>query len=491
VWGDSGTVPASRDSTSPTFLIDASDRTMAVDLTRGRRNTSSWKSRSLSRHVKGGESGAAVPKTRYHAFDALRGLAMFLVIGLHSALGYIEQEIPGVLWCVRDAPTIPAFDWFCWWSMGISNPLYFTIAGFFAVGLYDARGFRAFLENRARRVAAPFLVAVVTVLPACLLAWVYGWLISGRCNWRQAVRLKFRDPAIQGERFGTAHLWFLEYLIVMLVAYAVLRWWYERRRTGEGPGWLVEAAGRLLRSRWSPFLLALPTTAVLWLGRQRVGIDAALDRHNSFLIDPVKFLHHGSFFLVGLGLYRLKDDLDRLAHRAPWYLAATVPVFAGRAWLLGWDWVTPWQGPWTVALAALGALFSWLAVFGAIGAAQRLFRQASPALSYLADSSYWIYLVHMPILGLIQGDLYLVPGHAIWKMPVALTLTLAIGLASYHCLVRYSAIGVGLHGRRLRPERPAHDLTASSEAESGPRRDARAAMVTEPTRRRRQAVRGQ
>src|SRR6478752_210937 len=79
-------------------------------------------------------------KPRYHAFDALRGMAMFLVIGLHAALGYIQHDIPGVLWCVRDAPTLPAFDWFCWWSMGISNPLYFTIAGFFAALLYDSRG---------------------------------------------------------------------------------------------------------------------------------------------------------------------------------------------------------------------------------------------------------------------------------------------------------------------------------------------------------------
>src|SRR5882757_924857 len=68
-------------------------------------------------------------KPRYHAFDALRGMAMFLVVGLHAALGYVTQDIPGVLWCVRDAPTAPAFDWFCWWSMGVSNPLYFTIAG--------------------------------------------------------------------------------------------------------------------------------------------------------------------------------------------------------------------------------------------------------------------------------------------------------------------------------------------------------------------------
>jgi peptidoglycan/LPS O-acetylase OafA/YrhL len=387
-------------------------------------------------------------RPRYHAFDALRGMAMFLVIGLHAALGYVEHDIPGVLWCVRDAPSLSVFDWFCWWAMGVSNPLYFTIAGFFAVLLYDSRGLRGFLTNRARRVAIPFLVGVVTVLPACLGAWICGWLVSGRCTWRQAVRLHFRDPAIQAERFGTGHLWFLEYLIVMLVAYGVIRLWIERR----GMGLILSRrlATFVLRSPWRPVLLALPTTLLLWISRYRVGIDAALDRHNSFLIDPVKMLHHASFFVVGVALYRLRHELERLIRPAPWYLVLSIPVFAGRAWLLQRDWASPLHGTSALALAVLGALFSWLIVFGLIGAALRLFRRPSPVLSYLADSSYWIYLVHMPVLGLIQVDLYRVSGHALWKAPVVLIGTLVVGFASYHCFVRHTAIGTGLHGRRDR-----------------------------------------
>ncbi len=400
----------------------------------------------------GATSGREADKPRYHAFDALRGLAMFLVVGLHAALGYVQHDIPGVLWCVRDAPTLPAFDWFCWWSMGVSNPLYFTIAGFFAVLLYDSRGFPGFLADRARRVAIPFLVGVLTVLPACLCAWVFGWLVSGRCTWHQAIRLRFRDPVIQSQRFGTAHLWFLEYLIVMLLAYSVARWWLSRRGVDRIP--YHRLANLLLGSPWGPVLLALPTTALLWISRQRGGIDASLDRHNSFLIDPVKLLHYASFFLVGLGLYQVRHELERLARPAPWYLALSVPVFVGRAWLLGRDWASPLHGAEALALATLGALFSWLMVFGAIGAALRLFRRSSPVLSYLADSSYWIYLVHMPILGLIQGDLFLVRGHALWKAPLVLVGTLAIGFASYQYLVRHTAIGVGPHGRRVRSGPP-------------------------------------
>jgi hypothetical protein len=373
---------------------------------------------------------------------------VFLVIGLHAALGYLQHDIPGVLWCVRDRPTSSLIDWFCWWTMGVSNPLYFTIAGFFAVLLYDARGLSGFLANRARRVAVPFLVGVITVLPLCLLAWIYGWLVSGRCSWRQARRLQFVDPMLQSQRMGTAHLWFLEYLLLMLALYGMARWWWARRRGDQSlsGGWVRW----LICSPLSPFLLALPTTLLLRISRLKVGVDAVLDRYNSFLIDPVKFLHHACFFLAGLLLYQARNELPRVARHAPLYLALAVPVFLFRGHLLMSDWASPLQGREAWELAAFGAIFSWLMVFGTIGGAWRIFRSPSPALSYLADSSYWIYLTHMPILGLVQGDLYQVHGHAFWKAPLVLATTLALGFGSYQTLVRHSVLGEALHGRRTR-----------------------------------------
>jgi peptidoglycan/LPS O-acetylase OafA/YrhL len=375
---------------------------------------------------------AEAARPRYHAFDALRAFAIFLVVGLHSALGYVGHDIPRVVWCIRDAPTSRIFDWFCWWSMGVSNPLYFTIAGFFAVLLYNARGFRGFVANRARRVLVPFVVAVATVLPLTLLVWIYGWVTAGRCTWRQARRIEFRDPVLQAERFGSGHLWFLEYLIVMLLAYAVARWLLDRR--AHARPFTTVLIDRVIRSAWAPFLLAIPSTVLLWVSRYRVGIDAALDRHNSFGISPDKMAHYAIFFLVGTGLYRARHEFERFARRGPLFLGLSFVVFVPRAWLLAKDWTKPLIGTESLALAVCGALFSWLVVFGFIGASLRLVRQTHPAIRYLAESSYWIYLVHMPILGLVQVDLYRVPGHAFWKAPLVLAITLAVGFASYHAV---------------------------------------------------------
>ena len=316
--------------------------------------------------------------------------------------------------------------------------------------LHDSKGAGGYLANRGRRVVVPFLVGLVTVVPACMAAWALGWLVSGRCTWREVIRISFRDRVLQSERFGPAHLWFLEYLIVMLLVYAVARRVIDGREAIVAV--LRRLAGRVVGSPWAPFLLAVPTTALLWVSRDQLGLDAATDRRNSFLINPLKLVHLASYFLVGVGLYSLRSELARIARPAPWYLILSIPVFVGRAWLLGRDQVEILQGVPALVLVASGALFTWLMIFGAIGAAHRVCRDPSSTLSYLADSSYWIYLVHMPILGLIESDLYLVPGHACWKALVVLVVTLATGFGSYQYLVRHSAIGAWLHGRRKRPE---------------------------------------
>jgi len=370
---------------------------------------------------------------------------MFLVVTLHAALAYTQVKVPRLLWAVRDPSPHLGFDVFCWWAMGVSLPLFFLIGGFFAAELYESRGLRRFVANRTERILVPSLAAGLTFLPLSFFAWAYGWLVSGQCTWREIRRMRFDEVKIQPDLYGPAHLWFLEYLVVMLAAYGLARTYVSALKPGPRPtGW----AERLFASPWKPLLLAVPTAALLWASRERVGLDAALDRHNTFLIDPLRLLHHGAFFAAGVWLQRFRNDLGRLARWGPLSLALSVPVFAGRAWLLRADWVRPLDGAWGVSLAVLAAVFAWLIVFGALGTAQRLFDRPRPVVRYLADSSYWVYLYHFPVVGLIQVDLYTVRLPTYVKFAVVLGLTLATGLASYQTLVRYTALGRWLHGRR-------------------------------------------
>src|SRR5207248_492785 len=190
--------------------------------------------------------------------DALRAATMFWVVVLHAALAYAQVPIPNLIWAVHDPVAHPAFDVLCWWTLGISSP-FFLMSGFFAAEIARARGPRAFLVNRLKRIVVPTLAAGLTILPATFFVWVGGWLISGQSTPREFLRMKFHAQGLQRNLFGPAHLWSLEYLAVLLAAFWVL---LELRRVlrwrWEGPARCADRVSRWLLSPWRPVLLAVP-----------------------------------------------------------------------------------------------------------------------------------------------------------------------------------------------------------------------------------------
>jgi glucans biosynthesis protein C len=402
-----------------------------------------------------GGSGSQDP--RYHGLDALRAVTMALVVVLHAALPYAVMPIPNLIWAVRDPAAHPAFDLLCWWTLGISSPFY-LMSGFFAVELVRGRGLRAFIVNRVQRIVGPFLAAGLTILPATFFVWTGGWLISGRCSLKEIERMRFYAKGYQRNLYGPAHLWSLEYLAIMLVVFCLI-WGVlglippmripKQRVLGSVRDWLL---GRLA-SPWRPLWLALPTTLILWAGHRQIGLDAMMDRLNSFVPEPFRLGHNAVYFAVGVCLHYWRSDLSRFAAQRWTYMALSLPVFGCRAVFVHWDLVHTLHGPATLALAASGALFAWLLTFGLLGIALGSFVRPSATFRYFADSSYWVYLCHLPIVGLIQVLLWPVAAPAGLKFLVALAGTMALCMASYHSMVRFTFLGLWLHGRRQRVSR--------------------------------------
>src|SRR5690606_41876804 len=59
--------------------------------------------------------------------------------------------------------------------------------------------------------------------------------------------------------------------------------------------------------------------------------------------------------------------------------------------------ITQGQVPLPVG-AALVALGGWCVTYGLVGVCVRFLTRPRPAIRYLADASYWMYLMHLPIV---------------------------------------------------------------------------------------------
>jgi peptidoglycan/LPS O-acetylase OafA/YrhL len=106
-----------------------------------------------------------------------------------------------------------------------------------------------------------------------------------------------------------------------------------------------------------------------------------------------------------------------------------------------------------VVYSGLYGLAMWYLVFGFMGFFQRFFRNPSPAMRYVSDSSYWLYLLHLPLLFWLA--MYLAPYQMGSLAKFATYNILAVGLLmpTYHYFVRSTVIGRILNGRSY-PYRP-------------------------------------
>ena len=95
--------------------------------------------------------------------------------------------------------------------------------------------------------------------------------------------------------------------------------------------------------------------------------------------------------------------------------------------------------------------YAWTMSLGLIGVFHRFFRNPSPTASWLADASYWMYLVHMPLVLVAQLLVRQWPLPANVKFLVILAMVTLLLLASYRWCVRYTAIGTLLNGPRAFP----------------------------------------
>lgn len=391
----------------------------------------------------------AVPQ-RFHALDATRAFALLLGIVLHATMSFFlpipAQDVShsGVL----------ALTFYVIHSFRMC--LFFLIAGFFARMALHRRGTRAFVKDRARRIGVPLIVGWLLLAPLTLAVLILGIsrsLADGAPAGADAAAL-----APQG--FPLTHLWFLYYLGIFYVLALTLRSgfvaWVDRSGAARAQidRWL--AAG--LSSHLAPLALAAPLFALLYVDPDWPVWFGIPTPDYGLVPQLPAMVGFGTAFAFGWLLQRQTQLLD--VWRRQWALnlllaASLSTLCVGLVGALpGADPFTIAGPPWRRLVYALSYTVSiWYWVSGLIGAAQRFCADASPLRRYLADASYWLYLVHLPLVFGLQVLVLDWPLHWSLKFPLILAITLGVLLPSYHYLVRPSFIGEILNGRKY-PRRP-------------------------------------
>lgn len=244
------------------------------------------------------------------------------------------------------------------------------------------------------------------------------------------------------------HLWFLWFLWWLVVLFSVGFLIADRLGWQGAPAWLVLSPIRLL---WLVPLTMLPQSVM-----GAAGLGFGPDTSVGLLPLPRVFLYYALFFGFGV-IYSEADDTEgRVGQGWRWSLPVALLVVFPAALELstGLFGLRPKLGlaGLTRPLAdGLQVVFTWMTVFGCMGMFRSLLTRENRTVRWLSDSSYWLYLAHLPLV--IVGQLWI----RSWPMPAILKFLLlnaliaAFLLATYRWMVRYTWVGRLLNGPRTRP----------------------------------------
>ncbi|MFC7619153.1 acyltransferase family protein [Microlunatus sp. GCM10028923] len=367
--------------------------------------------------------------TRLHGLDALRAGALLLGIVLHGLVPFL----PDGGWLVVDRYRSEAALAAVYLIHLFRMVLFMVLAGYFGRMVLQRRGAGAYLRDRALRIGLP----AVAFWPVAVGSLVLIAIAAGNLDGAEATQPVAELPGPLAVMMP-GHLWFLvtllQLVLVTVAGRAVLLRVFGADRCGLAAGRI----GSLLASPAGLGIAALPYFAGLML--QGGVADLGIQEPTTIVPVPGASAAYLGAFLTGWFLQARTDALPRLGGRWPVLL-----VMAAVLSVIGW--FAPDVLPSPVSSAVV-ALAGWAWTFGLLGLAVRTLRRERPVVRYLADASYWMYLLHLPLLLLIELGLR----DLAWPIPVKLLIAwagcTAILLLTYDLLVRSSWLGRWLNGRR-------------------------------------------
>ena len=377
--------------------------------------------------------------TRLYALDNLRAVMMWLGVVLHAAVIYMVAPSP-LPW--HDNQSSEMADILVALIHSFRMPVFFILAGFFVTMLVQRRGVRGMLKNRLMRLGLPFVLLWPVIFMACVVLALLFVHRMVRGTWGLDVSLI--PPRDDAPKWNTMHLWFLWMLVWFCLFTAAL----APLAQAVPPAlraWLASAFERLAGSAWGFAVLAVPL-ALLGASYK----DGMVMASGAFVPPLAEWLHNGLFYVFGLAMYGQRERLLALYQRR-WlaYACAGLLCFVAALTLVGL------KRDHGVLIPSFTFWFSlaynactWLWSFALVGLFLRYVSRASPALSYLAQSSYWVYVIHMPATIGFGALLYGSALPALVKMALNIVATTAVALLSYHFLVRSTPLSSLLNGRR-------------------------------------------
>lgn len=389
-----------------------------------------------------------VSTLRNPAFDALRAGMMCLGIVVHAAMLYLAEP-PPTMHVPTDANRSVVMNWTLDWIHGFRMPLFLVLSGWFSALMLSRIGLRGTLVNRAKRIGLPLLLSMLTVLPVTVSIFLLFWLsaykgstilLPSRADIQELLS-HLQSKGMPANEMSWMHLWFLWFLCVYYLTLLPLAFKLQKP--------IADFFGRsgVWHSAWRQALvLTLLVIGPLWWFR-----GGQVNEGFMYMRPHLPSLaYFGVFFIFGVVAQRQPDAFSALGKNIGVRLALAIALFPVAEYLARSDEAATGTSFGLHAGSILANGFQtalWIGLL--LGVALRWIKAPSPWITYLSRASFWVYLVHLPLVGIAGWILLSFDLPALVKFLLVCGFTSATALWVYHYAVQRSYLSILLNGRRF------------------------------------------
>ena len=348
-----------------------------------------------------------IKQNREPAFDALRVYLLFLGFVFHSLLSYIDTPIYN-LWPYKDEVHVILFDGIAALIHSFRTPTFFFISGYFADKMFHNKNLYKVFKKRIARLGIPFIIAMLFCFPIVNI----GFSLSNGINNIFSIDFIYPKLESKGSRMHPSYLWFLYYLIIFSLIHLSI----------------VRLKITLFFKHMSAFLIVICMIVILTL---ILFFDHQNELNGSYSFFPklTSVLGFFLFYLSGIVFSRNIQFLTAIARNSIRISFLGAIIFSGYIYLVS---INPIyvanSNDINLKIQCLYSLLSVILTISTIGLFVRFYKKSSSWINYFSDSSYFIYLIHLPIIIIAVAFLSSFSFSSGIKFVIVLTVSIAVSL---------------------------------------------------------------
>ena len=397
-------------------------------------------------------STRSIQEDRIFYLDNLRYLMVLLVVVLHVACAYSHYT---TWWAVND-DNAAAFDFILRLLGVMLMPTLFFIAGYFALPSLQRKGTWPFIQSKLYRLGIPCLIGVMVVVPARTYIHEYSRGMQELDLWRLFLMhigeaLSLRTGYINSVyQFHHIHFWFISLLLFFFVCFAVLhRIGTKSDGSATSDRTVGEPSNRSILGML--FLAGILTTMVTLLMFRLFTKPSNMEPWvviaSVLQFQPTRVGLYAICFCLGIFAYRNNwFESGKILDNIVLWVLCTLGLWVGKEAVLSML-LTQFSITLGVLHETIRAFLVFSVIMTLVAFGKRYWQSASGTNRLLAANSYTIYLIHMPIVLLVQLVLYKgLDGSLYLKFGIgslgSLVLTCIISEFVFRRYPRVSAAGV-------------------------------------------------